>query len=315
MKQKLSIDDQIQHMKEKGIKFELASEEYAKGYLQNNTYYFKIKSYAKSFEKSTKKDTYINVDFAYLEEMAKLDMYLRKYILNLSLDVEHLLKVQLTRDLTNNPNEDGYSIVINNFLINNSYIIDDINHKKTNSASADLIHKYETNWSVWTIIEVLSFGDFIKLYKLYYETYPTKNSKKIINLLWSLKFLRNASAHNNCLLNSLRKPYQHTHLLKDGSIKGTKTLSALVANIKTIGKSSRQSKLINPIIHDLTSSLFLLDLIDVNDNLKKHNFEDLNDLLTNRFIRHKEYFEHDNVILSSYRFIKNVLDYLYKKNI
>ncbi|MEE1101868.1 MAG: Abi family protein [Agathobacter sp.] len=54
---------------------------------------------------------YYNLDFAYIVELSKLDMYLRKIILELCLDVEHYLKVRLMNDLTNNNSEDGYNIV------------------------------------------------------------------------------------------------------------------------------------------------------------------------------------------------------------
>ena len=312
MKTKLTVDEQIDHMKQKGIKFDIVSEEYAKSYLSNNTYYFKLKSYAKAFEYNKVKDRYINVDFAYLEELAKLDMYIRKYILSLTLDIEHLLKVQLVRDLTLNEDEDGYN-VIKLLFRKHPFILDNMEYKKIDSASADLIYKYQDNWSLWTIIEVLSFGDFIKLYKLYYDIYPDKNRKKIVNLLWSVKFLRNACAHNNCLLNSLRNPYIHTHLQKGSSIKNTKILANLVSNIETIGKQTRLSKLKNPIIHDLTACLFLLDLLDVSDNLKTANYEILDKFLTQRCIRNSLFFCNDNVFLTNYLFVKNVLDHLSKK--
>ncbi len=310
MRKKLTVDEQIDHMKQKGIKFNIASEEYAKSYLSDNTYYFKLKSYVKVFKYNEVTDKYINVDFAYLEELAKLDMYIRKYILSLTLDIEHLLKVQLVRDLTLNKNEDGYKI-INTFLKKFPGIIDIINQKKNNSASADLIYYYQDNWSLWTIIEVLSLGDFIKLYKFYYEKYPTKNSKKIIDLLWSVKFLRNACAHNNCLLNSLRVPYEHTHLLKDGTILSTKTLTKIVSNINTIGKQARTTKLKNPIIHDLSACLFLLDMLDVSDALKTSNYSALYFFLTQRCIKKQHYFMHNNVLTSNYIFIKKILDYIY----
>ena len=50
-KTKLSIEQQIEHMKSKGITFDLFSEEQAKEYLCKNNYYFKLKSYCKVFEK------------------------------------------------------------------------------------------------------------------------------------------------------------------------------------------------------------------------------------------------------------------------
>lgn len=53
-KRKLSIDEQIDYMKNKsGIKFNIVSEQEAKEFLKNNNYYFKIKSYAKNYEKYT----------------------------------------------------------------------------------------------------------------------------------------------------------------------------------------------------------------------------------------------------------------------
>ena len=50
MKSKITINDQIQHMKYKGIKFNIMSEDDAKDFLSTRTYYFKLKSYAKSFQ-------------------------------------------------------------------------------------------------------------------------------------------------------------------------------------------------------------------------------------------------------------------------
>ena len=94
-KQKLTVEGQVQDMKEKDIKFEICSEEDAKKFLQYNNYYFKLKSYARNYNMNSQTKKYFNLDFAYLVELSKLDMYIRKIILELSLDVEHYLKVRL----------------------------------------------------------------------------------------------------------------------------------------------------------------------------------------------------------------------------
>ena len=62
----------------------------------------------------------------------------------------------------------------------------------------------ETEIPVWKMVEVLPFGMFIELYNLYYGMYGGKSYSAYLG---SIKFLRNAAAHNVCLLNSLRKPY------------------------------------------------------------------------------------------------------------
>ena len=107
---KLTVDEQILDMKKKGVKFELCTEQEAKRFLNYNNYYFKLKSYARNYNINPQTNQYFNLDFAYLIELSKLDMYIRKIILEMSLDVEHYLKVRLMKDLCNNSEEDGYNI-------------------------------------------------------------------------------------------------------------------------------------------------------------------------------------------------------------
>ena len=51
-KQKLNVLQQVEHMKSKGIRFNIEDEKYATEYLSNNTYYFKLKAYEKLYNKS-----------------------------------------------------------------------------------------------------------------------------------------------------------------------------------------------------------------------------------------------------------------------
>ena len=78
MKIKLSIDEQVEDLKEKGVTFNIINEEEAKKFLRYNNYYFKLKSYAGNYTMNPKNDKYVNLDFAYLVELSKIDMYLRK---------------------------------------------------------------------------------------------------------------------------------------------------------------------------------------------------------------------------------------------
>lgn len=106
-KLKLTVEEQIQDMVDKNIQFELYSKEDAKKFLKYNNYYFKLKSYARNYNINPRTKKYYNLDFAYLVELSKLDMYIRKIILELSLDVEHYLKVRLMNDLSDNPKRMG----------------------------------------------------------------------------------------------------------------------------------------------------------------------------------------------------------------
>ena len=94
-------------------------------------------------------------------------MRLRRLILHATLDIEHFLKVQLIRDVSSNPVEDGYQIV-EKFFSENSSVKNSISEKSKNSMCKDLVEKLESeNYAIWNLIEVLSFGDFVRLYTLY----------------------------------------------------------------------------------------------------------------------------------------------------
>lgn len=309
MKNKITIDEQIEHMKSKNIKFQIMSEDDAKNFLSTRTYYFKLKSYAKSFQTMNTCNNYLKLDFAYLVELSTLDAHLRQFIMNLSLSIEHSLKTKLIRDFTNNPNEDGYTI-ISDFINQYPFILQNINTKRNDSACADLICKYHPDWPIWAIVEVLSFGDFIKLFRFYYIKYPDFESKKEMDLLWSAKFIRNAAAHNNCLLNSLRHPYVHTHLSKNNKIVPTKALQLEISRISGLSKNAKKRMLANPVTHDFIATLMLFDCVCASKAMKRNIYNDLHDLFENRFLRHQDYFKQDLLLVSSYNFILKIIDFL-----
>ena len=98
-RKKLTITEQISDMRQKGITFNYTSEQDAARFLKYNNYYFKLKSYGKNYDKynsTEKKGQYINLDFSYLQELSTLDMYLRKVIIAMALDIEHALKTTIT---------------------------------------------------------------------------------------------------------------------------------------------------------------------------------------------------------------------------
>lgn len=53
MKQLLNTDELIAHMKQKGIKFDIISEQDAADFLSGNNYYMKLASYRTNYSKYT----------------------------------------------------------------------------------------------------------------------------------------------------------------------------------------------------------------------------------------------------------------------
>lgn len=143
-RKKLTVAEQIADMRQKGITFHYIEEHEAARFLKYNNYYFKLKSYGKNYDKynsTEKKGQYINLDFSYLQELSTLDMYLRKAIIAMALDIEHALKTQLLYDLSTNDAEDGYSIVEKYLSCGDFMRTKSIHDKIGKSAATDLIQK------------------------------------------------------------------------------------------------------------------------------------------------------------------------------
>lgn len=306
-KKKLTVDEQIIDLKKKGVKFSIKTEDEAKVFLRYNNFYFKLKTYAQNYEQYQKpelKGQYINLDFAYLVELSKLDMHFRKLIVKMCLDIEHFLKARLMYDVSNNGAEDGYNIV-SEFLDGHYDILSNLYRDADKSATADLVYKFKENESeipIWKIIETLSFGKFIELYNLYYGTYGGKNYS---SFLGSIKFLRNAAAHNTCLLNSIRRPYK-------AKINKTKDIMDILSKIKGI-PTSYKIKMQNPVIHDFVVMLFVYnDILNypANRELRKDGMDEVNKLFKETFVRNREWFAKNEVLKENYEFICLILKHL-----
>lgn len=296
-------DELIDHMKVKGIKFEVVTEEDAKVFLQNNNYYMKLASYRENYDKITigkRTGEYINLDFAYLQELSTIDMHLRYLILQMCLDIEHALKITLLKDIENNVQEDGYDI-IRRFVTKYERCCYNIQNHKSSEYCRGLIDKYYPYFPAWVFVELISFGDMVKLYEYYNERYPGR--LKDGELLYSIRDLRNATAHSNCLINRLQK----------GTNKPSVKIVKFVSQIDGIGASMRTTKLSNKFLCDFTTLLYVYNEFIVSDVMKRKRFEQLQDFIDGRAIRNKNYFEKNECIKTAYTFVKKTVDYVNKQ--
>lgn len=110
---------QVRHLKERGVRFELTNEREAERFLRESNFFFKVKAFAKCFSRYTNPDSerfgsYINLDFAYLAELTRLDHHLRETVLSLTLDIEHYMKVELNRMIMD-AGDDPYELMASFF--------------------------------------------------------------------------------------------------------------------------------------------------------------------------------------------------------
>ena len=301
MKALLTSKDLIAHMKSKGIRFEIVGEEDAQAFLENNNYYLKLASYRENYEKvsdNTKENAgqYINLDFAYLQELSTIDMHLRYLILQMTLDIEHSLKESLLRDIEHNEKEDGYHIIQKFIAEDRLCSLKKISSHKSSDYCKGLIEKYYPYFPAWVFVELISFGELAYLCEFYNEMYNAKIGDQI--LLNSVRDIRNAAAHSNCLINRLSSKDQTPHWSVVNRVK----------KVKSIGSVSRDKKLKNKFVYDFVCLLYAYDEFVKSEPLKKRRFQELHEFFEGRVVRHKDWFQGNSLLNSTYKFLKKVLD-------
>lgn len=297
MKLLKTSDELIAHMKIKGIKFGVVKEEDAKIFLQENNYYMKLASYRANYDKHLSDGKYINLEFAYLQELSTIDMHLRYLILQMCLDIEHALKTKLLKDIENNPEEDGYDI-IRRFITKYERSCQNIQKHKSSEYCRELIEKYYPYFPTWVFVELISFGDMVKLYEYYAERYPGR--LKDSELLYSIRDLRNATAHSNCLINKLQK----------GTNKPSVKITKFVSSIDGIGASMRKNKLSNRLLYDFIALLYVYNEFIYSDIVKERRFKQLQEFINDRVIKNKDFFIKNECVKTAYLFVKTVVDYM-----
>ncbi len=205
----LTTDQQIAHLKAKGVTFDLCSEEEAAEYLAGKCRFFKVAAYRKLFDKRVggeKDGCYIDLDFAQLKYLAGLDRRLRDVLLPMTLDVEHFAAARLLRAAEFN-GEDGYAVMRDYRegvpSKRRSYIESELEVRSTDAYCGAVVRKYRGDMPIWAFVEVVSFGTFIGLMKFCADRWQDKELLSDHYLLKKAKSARNASAHSQCILNDL----------------------------------------------------------------------------------------------------------------
>lgn len=308
-KPRLSVEEQIQHMKEQGIRFDITNEEQAINYLRNNTYYFKLKAYGKLYDRykdPEKADKYINLDFACLQDLSVIDANIRKLILKISLDIEHYLHTALIRDF-NRTKDDGYTIVDEFLCMNPEHYRAFFNQNREGKACSNLIRKFEGNFALWNVVEVLGLGDFQQLYAYFYSKYGDalygRNRGPYQYLINPMRVLRNAAAHNNCLINNLITPY-----VAPDRFNNNPEVASYFGR-KGIKNTTLQTNMSKPLIHDFCVMLYLYHLV-APANAQIYMFGEIDDLFVNRMRKRAEYYQTNSVLLSAYNFLNQAIETL-----
>lgn len=311
----MKISEMVPYLKQKNIKFEIMSEIDAEKYLKYNNNYYNVTAYKHNFERyyidGKFVDKFINLDFAYLKDLAIIDYRLRLVLFKMTIDIEHYLKIRILNLIESLAEEDGYRIV-------NMYLERDFNddkfpkrvhksifkkvgseyyHKIFSKYDIDKDKKLE-NIPVWEFLEIITFGELVNFYELFAKKYELKNEIKNVFILRETVKLRNAVAHNTCVLCDLDK--------KDNDFAPDYKIVNYL-NCCGIKKETRDNKLSNSRIRQITYTLYIFNEIVTSAGVKKNVIKDINDLFYNRIILHKEYYNNNELLKSIYAYFDKII--------
>lgn len=243
-KPKLTVEQQIAHLKSKGVTFELCSEDEAAKCLRDKTYYFKVAAYRVLFDKRVggpRDGEYVGLDFGHLRDLAAIDRMLRYTLLPMTLDIEHFAKVKLMRSLTERSDEDGYSIV-EDYLASlderdRNLRLGEIDRLKKDKYGGPMAIKYAEESPAWVFIELLSFGGFASFYLYCAKRWDDQGMRGEHYLLRQAQSVRNACAHSTDIVNGFASK-------EPSGIRTPKEVAVALGKIG-INKRKRNSKMGN----------------------------------------------------------------------
>lgn len=319
----MKISEMVPYLKEKNIKFEIMPELEAEKYLRNNNNYYNVTAYKHNFERyfidGEFVDKFIDLDFAYLKDLAIIDHRSRLVLFKMIIDIEHYLKIRILNLIENIDEEDGYKIV-------NMYLEKDFNDEKfpkkvhksiRNKVTSEYYQKIFTKYDldgdtkienipIWEFLEIITFGELVNFYEFFAKEYELKNEIKNVFILREIVKLRNAVAHNSCVLCDLDK--------KDNNFAPDYKIVNYLNNCE-IRKETRANKLSNSRIRQITYTLYMFNEIVTSTGVKINVTKDINNLFYERIILHKEYYNNNELLKSIYAYFDKIIKKHYSVDI
>ncbi|SFA87123.1 Abi-like protein [Acetitomaculum ruminis DSM 5522] len=304
----LKIEDQLKHMESKGITFNIISRDEARNYLTENNNYFKLRAFRKNYDKVSGGENdgkYIGLDFGMLCDLATIDMHVRYCVLQLALNTEHFLKVKLLKRCELN-NEDGYAIVndyFNHIKVSDkkhNRLSNELERNRNNPYCGGIIESCSDGYAIWAFIEVVSLGTLLDFYKFCADRFNDDDMKNDYYLMRTVRPLRNAAAHNNCIISDLRA--------KDRNFQPDKEM---LKELSSIRKDTKNKRLSN--IRMLQICTLLYTHKKIGSSASNGAARRLLNELVNRMIRNKDYYMKNTTFVGNFTFLKKIVEIFFQE--
>lgn len=301
----LTIEQQIEHLRRKGVSFELCSEAKAARILAGQDHYFRLAAYRVLFPKRVggpRDSQYAGLDFGHLVDLAAIDRELRSFLLPLTLDVENSAKTRLVERITEKPDEDGYSIFSDYLAALNhgdrNRREGELNRLKNDAYLGALVSRYPIGeMPAWVFLELSSFGAFADFYLFCADRWGDSEMRDEHYMLRRANSLRNAAAHSSAIVNGLGSSSSAPQL------RYPAPLAAALGEIG-VSKRLRRSKMRNPRILQMTVLAYAYSRFVPRENAEGTPERLL--ALADRSELHGDWYAGNTVIASSHDFIAMV---------
>lgn len=145
-------------------------------------------------------------------------------------------------------------------------------------------------------MELISFGAFLRFVKFCSARFCDKGLRDDYYVLQSVKALRNACAHNNCVLNNMIGcPARHN------------AQPAVTQGLESIGipLSQRRSKMRNEIFQQIATTIYAHQHW-ASDGVKRYRGNSLR-VFANRMLKHWDYYRNNTQVTSGFFFIARLI--------
>lgn len=308
----LTPEQQVAHLRARGVRFELCPEADATDYLRRGNNYLRTASYRKLYDRvleGPRAGEYSNLDFAYLVDLSSIDRRLREAFRDLTIDVEHFARLRLL-NRAGEEGEDGYAVVADYLASlpsdDRRRVLSGLRRRGSegdlhDTYSGDLIAHYADSYPMWVFLEVVEFGRFCDLYLFCAGRWGDRAMRQEHYVLKSVKALRNACSHNSCIANGFCAAGGEAEYPPNGIIG-----QALAAAGYRNGRG-RRSKLRNLRLSQMTSALWALRELCGRESTRRRHAERLAALRA--FVESRSRCYRGNDALASYfAFLWRVVD-------
>lgn len=299
------MQDTIMDMKLRGITFSYISEEKATSIMETEYTASMLMRYSSLFEcyhSTDKAGKFLDLDFAYLYDIALIDSELQKIIICLCMDMERSLKTAFISDCIRVGYRDK---IVKDFVEEDyEYVAYFYNVHNLDAAAKRIMGDSRVDdLSLDDFLELITFGTFQRLSAFFYRKFAQelygKPTAPFEQFLDSVRMLRNSAAHNNAIIAGIADP-------NSAEFRQNYLLSSYLGRhgIKNCTLKTNMSK--QP-IHDLSCLLHLYSIM-VPCSVKQHSMSEFLRFLHERCTRHSEYYIKNAELISAYRFIEQVIN-------